>query len=230
MDRNAAAHRLRPLRPADPCSATCDLLSSITLRNPRWPSPAETLKKLGQFDTPTICNVIELFDVRPRTAGYMNSSIKAAFPEMPPMVGLCQHGRLSQQRLPPARATPTARWSSRSNCLPTLAGPAVVVFQDLDDPPVAATFGEVMCSTYKGFRLGRPDHLGRRPRPAAGQGDRLPGVHRLDHLLARLLPHPARGHAGARGRTGGQHGRPVARRRQRRDEHSRRHRGRQWPT
>jgi 4-hydroxy-4-methyl-2-oxoglutarate aldolase len=27
----------------------------------------------------------------------------------------------------------------------------VVVFQDLDDPPVGATFGEVMCSTYKGF-------------------------------------------------------------------------------
>ena len=32
-----------------------------------------------------------------------------------------------------------------------LAGPAVVVFQDLDDPAVGATFGEVMCSTYKAF-------------------------------------------------------------------------------
>ncbi|MBN2294768.1 MAG: RraA family protein, partial [Pirellulales bacterium] len=29
--------------------------------------------------------------------------------------------------------------------------PAVVVFQDVDDPPVAAVFGEVMCSTYKAF-------------------------------------------------------------------------------
>jgi regulator of RNase E activity RraA len=34
---------------------------------------------------------------------------------------------------------------------PELPGPAVVVFQDLDDPPVAATFGEVMCSSYKAF-------------------------------------------------------------------------------
>ena len=33
----------------------------------------------------------------------------------------------------------------------TLPGPAVVVFQDLDDPPAAATFGEVMCTTYKAF-------------------------------------------------------------------------------
>ena len=32
-----------------------------------------------------------------------------------------------------------------------LPGPAVVVFQDLDDPPVGATFGEVMCSVYKAF-------------------------------------------------------------------------------
>jgi regulator of RNase E activity RraA len=32
-----------------------------------------------------------------------------------------------------------------------LSGPPVVVFQDLDDPPVGATFGEVMCTTYKEF-------------------------------------------------------------------------------
>ena len=32
-----------------------------------------------------------------------------------------------------------------------LAGPAIVVFQDLASPSVAATFGEVMCSVYKGF-------------------------------------------------------------------------------
>src|SRR6516225_1042591 len=32
-----------------------------------------------------------------------------------------------------------------------LPGPAVVVFQDLDNPVTAATFGEVMCSTYKAF-------------------------------------------------------------------------------
>src|ERR1035441_3702501 len=32
-----------------------------------------------------------------------------------------------------------------------LPGPAMVVFQDLDDPPVAATFGEIMCTTYQAF-------------------------------------------------------------------------------
>ena len=32
-----------------------------------------------------------------------------------------------------------------------LPGPAVVVFQDQDDPAVAAVFGEVMCSTYQAY-------------------------------------------------------------------------------
>jgi 4-hydroxy-4-methyl-2-oxoglutarate aldolase len=32
-----------------------------------------------------------------------------------------------------------------------IPGPPIVVFQDLDDPPVAATFGEIMCSTYQSF-------------------------------------------------------------------------------
>src|SRR4030095_5219969 len=32
-----------------------------------------------------------------------------------------------------------------------MPGPAVVVFQDLDEPPGSAVFGEVMCSTYKAY-------------------------------------------------------------------------------
>ena len=32
-----------------------------------------------------------------------------------------------------------------------LPGPPIVVFQDLDVPAVAATFGEIMCSTYQAF-------------------------------------------------------------------------------
>jgi len=45
------------------------------------------LARLQEFDTPTICNIIELFEVRPRNQGFMDRSIRAAFPEMKPMVG-----------------------------------------------------------------------------------------------------------------------------------------------
>ena len=47
----------------------------------------QTLKQLAHFDTPTIANVIELFDVRPRNVGYMDHRIRANFPKLPPMVG-----------------------------------------------------------------------------------------------------------------------------------------------
>ncbi len=111
---------------------------------------AETLRKLGQFDTPTICNVIELFDVRSRTAGYMDQSIKAAFPEMPPMVGFACTAAF-RSSAPPAKGDAYGSMEQQVELFAKLGGPAVVVFQDIDSPPVAATFGEVMCSTYKGF-------------------------------------------------------------------------------
>jgi hypothetical protein len=43
------------------------------------------LERLRRYDTPTVCNLIELFDVRPRTVGYMDA--RACWPDLPPMVG-----------------------------------------------------------------------------------------------------------------------------------------------
>ncbi len=109
-----------------------------------------TLNKLAKFDTPTICNVIELFDVRPRNVGYMNATIKANFPELPPMVGFAATAAFRSDA-PPVGGDAYGSIQKQLEQFALLPGPAVVVFQDLDDPPVAATFGEVMCSTYQGF-------------------------------------------------------------------------------
>src|SRR5262245_12319742 len=111
---------------------------------------AETLKQLARFDTPTICNVIELFDVRPRTEGFMNSSIQSAFPEMPPMVGFASTASFRAGAFP-GSGDAYGTMEKQVEGFAALPGPAVVVFQDLDDPAVGATFGEVMCSTYKAF-------------------------------------------------------------------------------
>src|ERR1700751_1623360 len=48
---------------------------------------AADLDLLRRYDTPTVCNVIELFDLYPRTAGYMDRRIQACYPKLPPMVG-----------------------------------------------------------------------------------------------------------------------------------------------
>ncbi len=112
-------------------------------------SPA-TLVKLRSFDTPTICNVIEFFGVRPRNAGYMDGRVRANFPELPPMVGFaCTAAYRSDA--PPAGGDAYSSVERQLEAFAALPGPAVVVFQDLDDPPVSATFGEGMCSAYQGF-------------------------------------------------------------------------------
>jgi len=114
------------------------------------PITAETLSRLAKFDSPTICNVIELFDVRPRDQGFMSSKIVCNFPELPPMVGFASTGCF-RSGAPPAAGDAYGSLEQQLEMFARLPGPAVVVFQDLDDPAVGATFGEVMCSSYKGF-------------------------------------------------------------------------------
>jgi regulator of RNase E activity RraA len=110
----------------------------------------DVLERLRRFDTPTICNVLELFDARSRTAGYFDGRIKACFPDLPPMVGYACTATF-RAGSPPRSGDVYAGLGKQVEAIAAMAGPAVVIFQDLDDPPVAATFGEVMASTYKAF-------------------------------------------------------------------------------
>jgi regulator of RNase E activity RraA len=111
---------------------------------------SDVLQKLAAFDTPTICNIIELFDVRPRNTGYMDGRIIAAFPEMPPIVGYAATATFRADA-PPRGSDVYGSMADQAARFTELDGPAIVVFQDVDDPPVAATFGEIMCSTYQRF-------------------------------------------------------------------------------
>jgi 4-hydroxy-4-methyl-2-oxoglutarate aldolase len=108
------------------------------------------LVALAKFDTPTICNTIELFEVRPRTAGYMDGRVRACFPEMGPAVGYAATATMRCAQ-PRKEGDVCGSFDQQVARFAELAGPAMVVFQDLDDPPVAATFGEIMCTTYQAF-------------------------------------------------------------------------------
>jgi 4-hydroxy-4-methyl-2-oxoglutarate aldolase len=108
------------------------------------------LKLLAQFDTPTICNAIELFEIRPRNEGYMDGRIRACFPEMPPIVGYAATATM-RCAFPRRDGDVYGALNEQVARFAELPGPPIVIFQDLDDPPVAATFGEIMCSTYRAF-------------------------------------------------------------------------------
>jgi len=112
--------------------------------------PASVIEQLRKYDTPTVCNVLELFECRPRTAGYTDARIKACFPALPPMVGFATTATF-RAGAPPKGGDTYMGLGAQVEKLASLSGPKVVVFQDLDDPAVAATFGEVMCTTYQAF-------------------------------------------------------------------------------
>jgi regulator of RNase E activity RraA len=111
---------------------------------------AVDLDRLRQYDAPTICNVIEVFAVRPQNTGYMDSRIEACFPELPPMVGYASTATF-RAAAPAKQGDAYATLDQQVATFSDLPGPPVVVFQDLDDPTAAATFGEVMCTTYQAF-------------------------------------------------------------------------------
>jgi regulator of RNase E activity RraA len=111
---------------------------------------AADLELLRKYDTPTVCNVVELFDLRPRHSGYTDARIQACYPKLPPMVGFASTATF-RSAAPPRSGSVYSGLDQQVASFADLPGPAVVVFQDLDNPVASATFGEVMCTTYKTF-------------------------------------------------------------------------------
>lgn len=108
------------------------------------------LQKLGQFDTATVCNVIELFQLRPRNCGFMLREITAAFPELPPMVGFASTVT-SRTFVAPVSKADAINVPDVIARFDELSGPAIVVIQNLDSGGSAAIFGDVMCNSFKAF-------------------------------------------------------------------------------
>ncbi|MDA0196103.1 MAG: RraA family protein [Bacteroidetes bacterium] len=109
----------------------------------------EELTELARYDTPTVCNVIELFNFRPRTEGYMDQRIKACFPEIPPIVGYASTATFRCST--PRGKESYSSLEQQALSFQELPGPPIIVFEDLDDPVVGATFGEIMCTSYQTF-------------------------------------------------------------------------------
>src|SRR4051794_22955632 len=93
------------------------------------------LAALAKFDTPTISNTIELFEVRPRSAGYTDGRIRACFREMAPAVGYAATATMRCAE-PRREGDVYGSLDEQVSRFAELAGPPIVVFQDMDDAPV----------------------------------------------------------------------------------------------
>jgi regulator of RNase E activity RraA len=104
----------------------------------------ETIDRLAAFDSPTICNVIELFDVRSRTDGILSPQIRALSPNLPPMVGRAVTLTFRSGKSPGADEKPIQLFACQQR-FETVPSPRVLVIQDLDDPAFGAVNGEIVC-------------------------------------------------------------------------------------
>ena len=117
--------------------------------------PDEQIAALKRFNTPTISNAIEIFNVRDRHLGFLPHRVRCMFPDLGPMVGYAVTSRTRATFSPEKAPDLTADYLRYVAAQP---GPKVAVGQDLDDPPgLGAQFGEVNATIHK--KLGCVGHI-----------------------------------------------------------------------
>ncbi len=116
---------------------------------------AEQLEALRKWNTPTISNAIEVFNVRQRHLGFLPHSIRSMFPDMPPMIGYAVTSQTAAAYADDYGPDLTADYLRYVAAQP---GPKIAVGQDLDNPPgLGAQFGEVNSTIHK--KLGCVGHI-----------------------------------------------------------------------
>lgn len=116
------------------------------------PLPASLLEALARYDTPTICNALEVVAPSRRLVGYTTKPLVCPFPGLPPIVG---YARTVTIRATTASALPAVEQQKRRiayyEYVGTGHGPRISVIQDIDGADVGfgAFWGEVQSSVHK---------------------------------------------------------------------------------
>jgi len=97
----------------------------------------KTLEALKQIDSPSICNAIEGFNVRPKNQGFMLPEIKCAFPEFKPVAGYAVTAVISADQ-PEGRNLSREVWWDLIVSVPE---PRFIVIHDVDTPPFGSLLG-----------------------------------------------------------------------------------------
>jgi len=118
---------------------------------------AEEIDALKRFNTPTISNAIELFDVRPRACGFLSHQIRCLLPELGPIVGYA----VTSETRAAAPEPDEPKQDLLGDYLRYVAktpGPKIAVGWDRDEPAgLGAQFGEVTATIHQ--KLGCVGHI-----------------------------------------------------------------------
>src|SRR5580692_11046877 len=107
---------------------------------------AADLEALKRWDTPTICNGLELVAPERRAVGFTVGVMIAADRKLPPIVGLARTGLIRAKERPRGAIPAREDWYDyvAADDLPTIA-----VLQDIDDRPgYGAFWGEVQSTVH----------------------------------------------------------------------------------
>ena len=110
------------------------------------PHDPSVLEALRRYDTPTVSNAIETFNVRPWDTGFMSWEIRCLFPELAPMVAYAATCSIRARGEHAPQQDQSELWQH----VLSIPGPRVVCVQDLDEPRGhGAMWGEVMSTIFK---------------------------------------------------------------------------------
>lgn len=111
------------------------------------------LDKLCEWDTPTICNGLELTNPERRATGFTIEQMVCAYPDQKPICGYARTATI--RAVAPPQRTPAENVASRQGYYRYVAegqGPTVIAIQDLDpNPGFGAFWGEVNTAIHSGL-------------------------------------------------------------------------------
>ena len=115
----------------------------------------DLLERLRAFDTPTICNALEIVAPARRASGFTTRPFVCAFPSMAPVVGYAKTATIRAREQPTMPAAELRAMRLRYyEYVASAPAPALVVIEDRDpEPGFGAFWGEVNTTVHKGLGL-----------------------------------------------------------------------------
>jgi regulator of RNase E activity RraA len=115
---------------------------------------AADLRKLVLYDTPTICNALEIVAPERRAYGFNRKPLVCPFPKLKPIVGYARTATIRSRE--PSQASKAEQRALRAAYYTAIAAeprPSISVIQDIDGPDAGfgAFWGEVQSTIHKGL-------------------------------------------------------------------------------
>ena len=111
------------------------------------------IEDLQQFDTPTVCNALEIVAPKRRGYGFTTKPLVCTRPELPPMVGIARTATIRAAHPSDLKGSEARQLSDGYYAyIDEGPKPSIIVIQDLDDERgYGSWWGEVNSNIHNGF-------------------------------------------------------------------------------